>query len=205
MLHLLKGKRELIYNTLKEQIALNGYPPSVRELCDLVGLKSTSTVHSHLKKLEQLGLIVRDPTKPRAIAIVKDNDKDGSVESVTTLTYKEPYLHYFPNVKESKLKEVLESLIFFKTDNAMYQNKGNTLSSLGIDNNDHVVIDLSERRAHGKIVLAVVHNEFATVKRAFVHERAIKLALDENSADYILVNYKDVDIIGTVVGVLKDI
>ena len=202
----LKNKQELILNVLKSQIEEKGYPPSVRELCDMVGLKSTSTVHSHLNKLEELGYIKKDPTKPRAITII--GCERMYMEKIEKLNYsqeKKAYLRYFSNFNKTVVKQVLESLIFMTPDTALYKNDNSPLIIDRVETYDSVAVDLSRTPLFGDLVLAVINNEHATVKRYYKDGDMVKLALDRDNTEYITLTQKNVDVLGTVVGFYKEV
>ena len=201
----LSPKQILILEFIKEQIAIKGYPPSVRETCDAVGLKSTSTVHSHLNKLEKYGYIRRDPTKPRAIEVLDGckmtfNQQILSLPLVGQVTAGQPIL----------AKENIEEYIPFPAnfikgnDNFVLKIKGDSMINSGILNGDYVIVDRKNTSANGEIVVALIHKEYATVKRFFNEDNdMIRLQPENDFLDPIMLSHKDVEVIGIVTGVFR--
>ena len=175
----LNEKQIEIFEFIKEQQLLKGYPPSVREICAAVGLKSTSTVHGHLNKLEKLGYIRRDPTKPRAIEILS-NIKDDAlglnqeiipIPLVGQITAGDPILanenieEYFP----------LPANLVKGNDNFILRVKGESMIGAGILDKDYVIVDRSNYAVNSDIVVALINGEYATVKRFFKEDRLVRL------------------------------
>ena len=204
----LSNKQILILEFIKDQIASKGYPPAVREICDAVGLKSTSTVHSHLNKLEKLGYIRKDATKPRAIEVLDQNKTILSQEFsqeiinlplVGQITAGEPIL------AEQNVEEYIPlpvSLVKGK-DNFVLKVKGDSMINAGILNGDHVVVDKKSIASNGQIVVALIHKEYATVKTFYKEENNIRLQPENEFLDPIILNFKDVEVIGVVTGVFR--
>ena len=166
----LSPKQILILEFIKEQIALKGYPPSVRETCDAVGLKSTSTVHSHLNKLEKYGYIRRDATKPRAIEVL-DGNKTSFNHEVLNLPLVGQVTAGQPILAEENVEEYIPfPANFIKgNDNFVLKVKGDSMINAGILNGDYVIVDKKNTSSNGEIAVALIHKEYATVKR-FFHE-----------------------------------
>lgn len=204
----LSNKQILILEFIKEQIALKGYPPAVREICDAVGLKSTSTVHSHLNKLEKLGYIRKDATKPRAIEVLDQNKPICSQELsqeilnlplVGQITAGEPIL------AEQNVEEYIPlpiNLVKGK-DNFILKVKGDSMINVGILNGDYVIVDKKSIASNGQIVVALMHKEYATVKTIYKEEESIRLQPENDFMDPIILSYKDVEVIGVVTGVFR--
>lgn len=204
----LSNKQILILEFIKEQIALKGYPPAVREICDAVGLKSTSTVHSHLNKLEKLGYIRKDATKPRAIEVLDQNKPIFSQEFsqeilnlplVGQITAGEPIL------AEQNVEEYIPlpiNLVKGK-DNFILKVKGDSMINAGILNGDYVIVDKKSIASNGQIVVALMHKEYATVKTIYKEEDTIRLQPENDFMDPIILSYKDVEVIGVVTGVFR--
>lgn len=194
------GKRqEEILKFIKEEVRKKGYPPSVREIGDAVGLSSSSTVHGHLNKLEEKGFIRRDPTKPRAIELL-DGDKTSqavSVPIVGKVTAGQPILavenieEYFPLPKD-----------FAGADDELFMLavRGESMIEAGILNRDYVIVRKQASASNNDIVVAMVDDE-ATVKRFFKEDDHIRLQPENPTMEPIIV--KDVQILGKVVGVVR--
>ena len=204
----LSNKQILILEFIKEQIALKGYPPAVREICDAVGLKSTSTVHSHLNKLEKLGYIRKDPTKPRAIEVLDQNkpvlmsqfsQEILNLPLVGQITAGEPIL------AEQNIEEHIPlpiNLVKGK-DNFILKVKGDSMTNSGIFNGDYVIVDKMSIATNGQIVVALIHKEYATVKTFYKEDNIIRLQPENDFMDPIILNLKDVEVIGIVTGVFR--
>ena len=189
----LSPKQILILEFIKEQIALKGYPPSVRETCEAVGLKSTSTVHSHLNKLEKYGYIRRDATKPRAIEVL-DGNKTTFNHEVLNLPLVGQVTAGQPILAEENVEEYIPfPANFIKgNDNFVLKIKGDSMMNAGILNGDY------------EIVVALIHKEYATVKRFFSEDNnMIRLQPENDFMDPIMLNCKDVEVIGIVTGVFR--
>lgn len=204
----LSNKQILILEFIKEQIALKGYPPAVREICDAVGLKSTSTVHSHLNKLEKLGYIRKDPTKPRAIEVLDQNkpvlmsqfsQEILNLPLVGQITAGEPILAE-QNVEEHIPLPI--NLVKGK-DNFILKVKGDSMINAGILNGDYVIVDKTSIASNAQIVVALIHKEYATVKTFYKEEDKIRLQPENDFMDPIILNLKDVEVIGVVTGVFR--
>ncbi|MGL5311654.1 MAG: transcriptional repressor LexA [Peptostreptococcaceae bacterium] len=204
----LSNKQILILEFIKEQIAQKGYPPAVREICDAVGLKSTSTVHSHLNKLEKLGYIRKDATKPRAIEVLDQNKPIYSQELsqeilnlpiVGQITAGEPIL------AEQNVEEYipLPANLVKGKDNFVLKVKGDSMINAGILNGDYVIVDKKSVASNGQIVVALMHKEYATVKTFYKEEDAIRLQPENEFMDPIILSFKDVEVIGVVTGVFR--
>ncbi len=204
----LTNKQLMILEFIKEQLLTKGYPPSVREICTAVGLKSTSTVHSHLNKLEKLGYIRRDATKPRAIEIL---DKDDifinkvteqemiSLPLVGQVTAGEPIL------AEQNIQEYipLPSQFVKGKDTFLLKVKGESMINAGILDNDYVVVDKCSTASNSQIVVALVGKESATVKRFFKEDKIVRLQPENDFMEPIILDERDVDIVGLVTGVFR--
>ncbi len=200
----LNGKQLEILNYMKLEIIKRGYPPSVREICEAVGLRSTSTVHGHLAKLEDKGYIRRDPTKPRAIEILSNdpfsdyshNKEMVQVPIVGKVTAGQPILAT-ENIEDT----FPLPLNFIDHGNTFILNvKGESMIEAGILDNDYVVIRQQSTASNGDIVVALIDDE-ATVKRFFKESDHIRLQPENSLMDTILL--KDVVILGKVIGVFR--
>ena len=201
----LSQKQFEILEYMKKAVREKGYPPSVREICDAVGLKSTSTVHGHLERLERKGYIRRDPAKPRAIEIFSDNDSgnsDGSsrelieVPIVGTVTAGSPIL----------ATENIEDTFPIPSDYApngnifMLRVKGDSMINAGIYNKDLIMVRQQNTADNGDIVVALIE-DFATVKTYYKENGYIRLQPENPTMSPIIV--RDVSILGKVVGLYR--
>lgn len=204
----LSSKQIMILEFIKDQIALKGYPPSVRETCLAVGLKSTSTVHSHLNKLEKCGYIKRDATKPRAIEVLDQNKYEVNYEAqpeILPIPLVGQVTAGIPILAKQNIEEYisLPANLVKGSDNFILKIKGDSMINAGIFNNDFVVVDKQYRADNNQIVVALVHNEYATVKRFEQDGDIVKLKPENDFMDPIVLNSKHVEIIGIVTGVFR--
>lgn len=206
----LSNKQLMILEFIKEQLLAKGYPPSVREICQAVGLKSTSTVHSHLNKLEKLGYIRRDPTKPRAIEILDGGNVFASnnntvMQEMINLPLVGQVTAGQPILAQQNIQEYipLPAQLIKGTDNFLLKVKGESMINAGILDNDYVVVDKGATASNSQIVVALVNKESATVKRFFKEGNNVRLQPENDFMDPIILNERDVEIVGTVTGVFR--
>jgi len=195
-----KDKQSEIYNFIKDQVQLKGYPPSVREICVAVGLKSTSTVHGHLERLEKKGYIRRDPAKPRAIELLKDSvirKELIDIPIIGKITAGVPILAV-ENVEDT----FTIPLNFTKTNNELFMLKvsGSSMIEAGILDGDLAIIEKVNAAKNGDIVVALIDNE-ATIKRFFKEKGHIRLQPENSSMSPIII--KDCVILGILVGIYR--
>ncbi len=194
-------KQEEILEYIKDQIMERGFPPAVREICEAVDLKSTSSVHSHLETLEKNGYIRRDPTKPRAIEILDENfnmlrREMVNVPVVGRVAAGEPILaaenieSYFPMPAEHMPKNPA----------FMLNVKGDSMINAGILNGDQILVEQQSTANNGEIVVALL-DDSATVKRFYKEEGHIRLQPENDTMEPIIV--ETVQILGKVIGVLR--
>ena len=198
----LNEKQKEVYDFLLEFTKTNGYPPSVREICKAVSLKSTSTVHGHLKRLEKKGLIYRDPTKPRAIVI---NEISLNNNAINTL--KIPIVGNItagmPILATENIDGSFEiSLNSIKHDNNLFALKvqGHSMVNAGINDGDLAIIEQCNFADNGKIVVALINDE-ATLETFYKEKNHIRLQPENNSMEPIIV--KDCSILGVLVGIFR--
>ena len=206
----LSNKQLMILEFIKEQLLSKGYPPSVREICKAVGLKSTSTVHSHLNKLEKLGYIRRDPTKPRAIEILDGgnvfaNNNNTVMQEMINLPLVGQVTAGEPILAQQNIQEYipLPAQLIKGTDTFLLKVKGESMINAGILDNDYVVVDKGATASNSQIVVALVNKESATVKRFFKEGNNVRLQPENDFMDPIILNERDVEIVGTVTGVFR--
>jgi repressor LexA len=195
------AKQEEILTYIKNEILKRGFPPSVREICQAVGLKSTSSVHSHLESLERNGYIHRDPTKPRTIEILDDSfqllrKEMVNVPIVGTVAAGQPILaeqnidSYFPVPSEYMPNE----------QSFMLRVKGESMVSVGIMDGDRVLVKQQSVAKNGDIVVALVEDS-ATVKTFYKENGHYRLQPENDTMDPIIVD--DCQILGKVFGVFR--
>lgn len=195
------AKQSEILEYIKEEILKRGYPPAVREICEAVHLKSTSSVHSHLETLEKNGYIRRDPTKPRAIEICDDSFQMVRTEMVSlpvigTVAAGQPILaeqnieNYFPVPAE--MVPSGESFVL--------KVKGDSMINAGIYNGDQIFVQCCNTARNGDTIVALV-NDSATVKTFYKENGHIRLQPENDSMDPIIVD--DCQILGKVFGVFR--
>lgn len=195
-------KQTEILEYIKSQIINKGFPPAVREICEAVNLKSTSSVHSHLETLEKNGYIRRDPTKPRAIEILDDQFNLSRREVVNVpivgqVAAGQPILaveniesyfpipaEYMPNVQTFMLKV-----------------KGESMINVGIYDGDQILVQQQNTARNGDIVVALVEDS-ATVKTYYKEKDCYRLQPENDTMEPIMV-YGDLKILGKVIGVFR--
>ncbi len=194
-------KQTEILEYIKSQILNKGYPPSVRDICTAVDLKSTSSVHAHLETLEKNGYIRRDPTKPRAIEIIDDNFNltrrevvnvplVGRVAAGEPLLAVENVVSYFPIPAEYMPNE----------DVFMLTVKGESMINMGIYEGDHILVKKQNTAHNGDVIVALV-DDSATVKRFFKEDGHIRLQPENDYMDPIIVD--NCEILGLVIGLIR--
>lgn len=198
----LTTKQEEILNFLKQVNSDRGYPPSVREICLAVGLKSTSTVHSHLSKLEAKGYIRRDPTKPRAIEII-DESKNWLTDHVTPVPVLGTVTAGTPILATENIEEYypLPNHMAKQGNIYMLRVKGESMINAGILNRDYIIVRQQEHVDNGDIAVALLGDE-VTVKRFFKEKNRIRLQPENDTMDPIFC--LDVKIIGKVIGLFRE-
>jgi len=199
-------RQEDILTFIKDEVRKKGYPPSVREIGEAVGLASSSTVHGHLARLESKGLIRRDPTKPRAIEIL-DLDEFASLSpSVLHVPLIGKVTAGLPITAIENIEEFfpLPNTFGSTEDNLfMLEIMGDSMIEAGILNGDYVVVKQQQSANNGEIVVAMTEDDEATVKRFFKEKSYFRLQPENSSMEPIIVN--QVSILGKVVGVYRHI
>jgi len=201
----LTERQKDILSFIKKEIQDKGYPPSVREIGDAVGLKSPASVHSHLKSLEKLNYIRRDPSKPRAIEVLHDSFNIESLEKemihipiVGKITAGQPIFaeenieDYFP-VPVDYLSSSARDLFILEV-------KGESMIGAGIYDGDYVIAQKQNYANNNDIVIALI-DDGATVKRFFKEKDHIRLQPENASMEPIIVS--DVYILGKVIGLYR--
>ena len=204
----LTRKQKMILEFIKEQQLAKGYPPSVREICNNVDLKSTSTVHSHLNKLEKLGYIKRDPSKPRAIEILDNNNNDDSLglnQEIIPVPILGQVAAGTPILAEQNIEEYMPlpiNLVRGK-NNFILKVKGDSMINAGIHNKDLVIVDKKNYAEDAQIVVALVNDDFTTVKRFFKEGDKVRLQPENEFIEPIILDERNVKIIGIIKGVFR--
>lgn len=205
----LSKRQEAILDFIKGRVLEKGYPPSVREIGEAVGLASSSTVHGHLARLEKKGYIRRDPTKPRAIEVLELEENDavtipkgeasyapviGKVTAGMPITAIENIEEYVP---------LPDTLATPNNDTFVLVVQGESMIEAGILDGDMVIVRKQPTAQNGDIVVAMTEDEEATVKRFFKESTHIRLQPENATMDPILV--QNVSILGKVVGLYRHI
>ncbi len=194
-------KQQEILEFIKSEILNRGYPPAVRDICEAVHLKSTSSVHSHLETLEKNGYIRRDPTKPRAIEIIDDSfnltrrevvnvPMLGTVAAGQPILAQEHIENYFPIPVE----------YMPNTDCFMLKVKGDSMINIGIFDGDYIMVRQQDTARNGDTVVAMVEDS-ATVKTFYKEDGHFRLQPENDYMDPIIVD--EVQILGKVFGVFR--
>ena len=196
------AKQKEILTFIKDQILEKGYPPAVREICEAVHLKSTSSVHSHLETLEKNGYIRRDPTKPRAIEICDESFQVvraemtslpvvGNVAAGQPILAEENIESYFP---------VPAEFVPNGDPSFILKVRGDSMMNAGIYNGDNIFVQSCSNARNGDIVVALI-DDSATVKTFYREKGHIRLQPENDSMEPIIVN--DCRILGKVFGVFR--
>ena len=194
-------KQQEILEYIKSQILARGFPPAVREICEAVGLKSTSSVHSHLETLEKNGYIRRDPTKPRAIEILDDDFNLVRREMVNV-----PIIGRVAAGQPILAEENIEDYFPFPVDRMpnkqtfLLRVKGESMINAGILDGDFVLVEEAKTASNGDMVVALI-DDGATVKTFYKEEGVFRLQPENDFMDPIIV--KEVSILGKVIGVMR--
>jgi repressor LexA len=196
----LTPRQEQVLEFIRESVRANGYPPTVREICTALRLSSPSTVHAHLANLERLGLIKRDPTKPRALDVVQDLRPRRPLPLVGRVAAGQPIL------AEENIEEYVDVPAFLRRDDDDFvlRVRGDSMVDAGIFNDDFIVVHQQDEVQNGEIVVALVGDE-ATTKRFYREGRTVRLQPESENHEPIIVNADEVELVGRVVGVLRQL
>lgn len=198
----LSVKQQQILEFIKKEVSHKGYPPSVREICEAIGLKSTSTVHGHLSRLEKKGYIRRDPTKPRAIEVLnlepvtEYNQELVHVPIVGTITAGTPILAV------ENIEDTFPLPIQYVNNDDMFMLKvrGESMIEAGIFDKDLILVRQQQVAQNGDIVVALIE-EYATVKKFYKEKDHIRLQPANCTMSPIIV--QDCTVLGKVVGLFR--
>jgi repressor LexA len=198
----LTKRQKEIFDYIRRYASKYGYPPTVREIGKAVGLHSSSTVHAHLANLEKVGLLRRDPTKPRAIELFVDRAK--RVIRGPGLPLVGQVAAGGPLLAEENIEEYLDvpAVVGGESGDFVLQVKGDSMRDAGILEGDYVVVRQADDAANGEIVVALLEDE-ATVKRFYREKDRIRLQ-PANKA-YKPIRTRDAKLLGRVVGVFRSV
>jgi repressor LexA len=196
----LTPRQQQVLEFIRESVRANGYPPTVREICAALNLSSPSTVHAHLANLERLGLIKRNPTKPRALDVVQDLRPRRPLPLVGRVAAGQPIL------AEENIEELIDVPAFLRRDDDDFvlRVQGDSMADAGIFNGDFIVVHSQDQAQNGEIVVALVGDE-ATTKRFYNEGRTVRLQPENELYEPIIVNADEVELVGRVVGVLRQL
>jgi repressor LexA len=200
-LNLTKRQRE-IFDYIKRYSDSHGYPPTVRDIGKAIGLTSSSTVHAHLSNLEKVGLLRRDPSKPRAIEVLVDKAKAALPGTASGLPVVGQVAAGQPVLAEENVEDYVSVPEIAGGDRGEFilRVRGDSMKDAGILAEDHVIVHRQETAADGDIVVALVGEE-ATVKRFF--KRSDHVLLQPENESYEPIRERDVKVLGRVVGVCR--
>jgi repressor LexA len=196
----LTPRQEQVLGFIRESVRVNGYPPTVREICAALDLSSPSTVHAHLANLERLGLIKRDPTKPRALDVARELRPPRPLPLVGRVAAGAPIL------AEENIEDLVDVPGFLRRDDDDFvlRVQGDSMTGAGIFNGDFIVVHPQEQAGNGEIVVALVGDE-ATTKRLYREGRTVRLQPENDLYEPIIVAADEVQLVGKVVGVLRQL
>ena len=197
----ISDKQREILEYMKEQILQKGYPPAVREICQAVNLKSTSSVHSHLETLEKNGYIRRDPTKPRAIEIL-DDDFNLTRREVVNVPIIGQVAAGEPILAEQNIQDYfpIPAEMMPNAESFMLKVKGESMINAGILSGDTVLVQKQNTARNGDMVVAFV-DDSATVKTFYKEDGDFRLQPENDTMDPIIV--ENCEILGKVFGVFR--
>ena len=198
-----------ILNFIKEQLTMKGFPPSVREICDKVGLSSTATIHARLRKLEEHGKIVRDSSKNRSIKVVgmEDMDNHKTIEYVSDKYIDIPvYGNVAAGIPITAIDEVNDTYplpISYAQNKDLFMLKvsGESMINAAILDGDMIIVSKQPTANNGDIVVALLDNENATVKTFYKEDGYIRLQPENDTMEPIIV--KEAKILGKVIGIFR--
>lgn len=198
----LSDRQRQILNFVREHVYSRGYPPAVREIGQAVGLSSSASVHSHLQKLEKLGFLQRDPSKPRAIELTQESSWRQKtmvpVPLVGKVTAGQPILA-MENIEETYPLPL--DLIGCQDDVFMLSVKGDSMINAGILDHDYIVVRKQNYANNGDIVVALIGDDETTVKRYFRELKQIRLQPENDS--YLPITGTDIKVMGKVIAVFR--
>jgi repressor LexA len=204
---MLTGRQQEIWNFLVDYVDRHGYPPTVREIGQAIGLASPSTVHAHLANLERAGLLKRDPTKPRALELTGREQRGAAVEESRALPLVGEIAAGGPLLAEENIEDYMTVPEQLERGGAdfLLRVKGDSMVNVGILDGDIVVVRRQQTAQNGDIVVALAGADEAadeaTVKRFFREDRRVRLQPENDALEPIYASH--VQILGKVVGVFR--
>lgn len=195
------AKQQEILDFIKKKTLERGYPPAVREICEAVKLRSTSSVHAHLETLEKNGYIRRDPSKPRAIEIMDDSFQMVRQE-MTSIPIVGQVAAGLPILAEQNINGYFPLPVDIVPNNEVFvlKVKGESMINIGIMDGDQIFVECTETARNGDVVVALI-DDSATVKTFYKEDGHIRLQPENDSMDPIIVD--NCQIIGKVFGVFR--
>jgi len=206
---MLTGRQREIYDYLSEYVHQRGYPPTVREIGEAVGLASPSTVHAHLANLERAGLLKRDPSKPRALELVGRDRAARDDSKVLSLPLVGDIAAGGPLLAEENVEEYLAvpELLAAGGADFLLRVKGESMIQAGILDGDYVVVRKQQDARNGDVVVALAGEDEsadeATVKRFFREDGRVRLQPENDALEPIYAQH--VQILGKVIGVFRQV
>jgi repressor LexA len=202
----ISNRQLAILDFIKSEVREKGYPPSVREIGESVGLASSSTVHGHLERLEKKGLIRRDPTKPRAIEILGlDDSASAFSQTITRVPLIGRVTAGVPITASENIEDYFPLPNHFVKDDQVYMLSvsGESMIEVGIHDGDYVIVRQQSSANNGDIVVAMNEEDEATVKTFYKERDHIRLQPENSSMEPIRLN--NVTILGKVIGLFRSI
>lgn len=200
----LSAKQQQILEYMKAEVREKGYPPSVREICEAVGLKSTSTVHGHLARLEKKGYIRRDPTKPRAIEILDEapHNPDLPTRELVQVPIVGNITAGTPILAVENIEDTFHVPVDYVHNDTVFMLKvrGDSMIEAGIFDKDLILVRQQSNASNGDIVVALIE-DYATVKTFYREKDFVRLQPQNASMNPIIV--RDVTILGKVIGLFR--
>ena len=200
----LTARQMQILDYIRREVKTKNYPPSVREIGEAVGLSSSSTVHAHLSKLEEKGLIRRDPTKPRAIELLEDDPAPSFIPDVIHVPVLGQVTAGQPILAEENVEDYfpLPKMMVHRDNVFLLRVRGDSMINAGIINGDFVIVRQQSSASNAEIVVAMLDGE-ATVKRFFKEKNYIRLQPENDLYEPIC--SPEISVIGKVIGVFRNI
>lgn len=202
MINLSKNQNKIL-ESIMWKIKEFGYPPSVREICALTDIRSTSTVHFHMNRLEELGYIKRDSTKPRAIEVLK-NDINLCIPGLNQEIIELPVIEFLKSkigLKENIVETIkLPANFVIGTDNFIFKLNDNNLIEVGVLKDDYIIVDRCNVAKNGSVIIGIINDNKVILGRYFKNEEDIEIKFQDESNDTLLLNKNTFKLIGKIRG-----
>jgi repressor LexA len=198
-------KKEAIYNYIKNQVKVNGFPPSVREICTSLGIKSTSTVHAYIEKLKKDGLLEKTPSTSRALKLI--DDEQNIIDNIVNVPILGKVAAGLPILAEENMEGSFSLPIEFAGQGAqsfILKVRGESMIEAGILNGDYLVVRHQNTAINSDIVVALIDDE-VTVKTFYREKDCIRLQPQNKHLNPIIINNGSISILGKVIGVIRKI